>query len=305
MNDFVGTSPWRLITTDIARKRRDPIVAAIGYVGSNAMSVLHLRDGDFLICDASERAIKQGVTSAEVLSKFKRNRVRVFSVEGLHSKVVSSKKFAWVGSANASSNSRDNLIEASVRIEGPECQKALKWALTLATEDAELTIGDIQVLKRIPISWEARGGLPSKSKPVLTIPKKLAVMNILEFNKNAHSYVVKLAEKEESDVRKTFKTSGTSLEWYEWDRSRRKTPKVNVGEWFIDISFGRLGKPCRVVKVSKKAKCDIVWYERIKTPQRQNVRKLRDCISGLEKGFRSKRIVDFKQIKEIRKIYGL
>lgn len=305
MNDFVGTAPWRSITADIARKRRDPIVAAIGYVGSNAMSVLPLRDGDFLICDASERAIKQGVTSAEALSQFKRNSVRVFSVEGLHSKVVSSKKFAWVGSANASSNSRDNLIEASVRIEGPECQKALKWALSLATDDAELTKGDIQALKRIPISWEARGGLPSKRVRVPTFPKKLASLHILEFTNEAHQYVVKVAEKEESVVKKTLKTSGTTLEWFEWVDKLNKIKNVKVGDWFIDISFGRLGKPSRVIKITKKPTYSIVWYERIKTPQRQYVRELRECISGLEFGFDSKKVTDAKQLSKIRKIYGL
>ena len=88
MNDFVGTSPWLAITVDVARKKRGPIVAAVSYVGSNAKSVLPLRSGDFLICDASERAVKQGVTSAEALNRYKRNGVRVFSVEGLHSKVI-------------------------------------------------------------------------------------------------------------------------------------------------------------------------------------------------------------------------
>ena len=302
MNDFVGTSPWRSITTDIARKRRDPIVAAIGYVGSNAKSVLPLRVGDFLICDASERAIKQGVTSAEALSKFKRNGVRVFSVEGLHSKVVSSKNFAWVGSPNASSNSRDNLIEASVRLEGRTCQQAFKWALSLATDDAELTVGDIQSLKRIPISWEARGGLPSKSKPVLTVPEKLDSLIILEFTKEAHSYAVKMAELEKPDISKKLKTSGTKLEWFE---SESNLARLKVGDWFIAISFGRLEKPSRVVKISKKSKYSIVWYERIKTPQRQNIRLLRDCVNGLVDGFESKRVTDAKQIMKIRGIYGL
>jgi hypothetical protein len=305
MNYFVGTSPWRSITTDIARKRRDPIVAAIGYVGSNAMSVLPLRDGDFLICDASERAIRQGVTSAEVLGGFKRNRVRVFSVEGLHSKVVTSKKFSWVGSANASSNSRDNLIEASVRIEGTECQNALKWALSLATDDAELTIDDIQVLKRIPISWEARGGLPSKSKPLLTMPKKLSALKILEFNKNASAKAIKSADLEKSDVRKTLKTNGTQLLWFQQDSKGHKSKDVKIGDWFIDIEFGRLGRPCQVLKISKKLNYDIVWYERIKTSRRHSVRELQNCISGLEKGFSFKRITDSGQIRSIRKIYGV
>lgn len=308
MSSFAGTSPWRLITADVARKNREPIVAAVSYVGSDAKSVLPLRSGDFLICDASEKAVKQGVTSAEALNRYKRNGIRVFSVEGLHSKVISSKQFSWVGSANASSNSRDRLIEASIRVEGPASRKAFNWALGLATDDAELTLGDIQTLKRIPISWEARGGLPSKRLRVPIFPKKLTSLHILEFTKEAHQYVAKIAEKEESEVKKTLKTSGTTLEWFELEHKAKKINKiknVKVGDWFIDISFGRLGKPCRVVKISKTPKYSIVWFERIKTPLRQNVRGLRECVSGLESGFGSKKVADAKQISRIRKIYGL
>jgi hypothetical protein len=97
MNEFLGTSPWTAITKDVARKRRGPIVAAISYVGVNARDVLPLRQGDFLICDASERAIKQGVTSAKSLASYLRNGVKVFSHEGLHSKVVATESFAWLG----------------------------------------------------------------------------------------------------------------------------------------------------------------------------------------------------------------
>jgi hypothetical protein len=305
MNDFVGTSPWRSISSDVAKKHREPIVAAVSYVGSNAKSVLPLRSGDFLICDASERAIKQGVTSAEALNRYKRNGVRVFSVEGLHSKVISSKQFSWIGSANASSNSRDKLIEASIRVEGPASRKAFNWALGLATDDAELTVNDIQELKRVPISWEARGGFPSKRLRVPTFPKKLDSLHILEFTKEAHQYVVKIAEKEESEVKKTLKTSGTTLEWFEWELKVNKIKNVKVGDWFIDISHGRLGKPCRVIRVNQNPKFSLVWYERIKTPERQSVKELRECISGLEAGFGSKRITNAKQLDQIRKIYGL
>jgi len=168
-----------------------------------------------------------------------------------------------------------------------------------------LTLSDIEALKRLPISWEVRGGLPSKRLRVSTFPKKLTSLHILEFTKEAHQYVVKIAEKEESEVKKTLKTSGTTLEWFEWEHKVNKIKNVKVGDWFIDISFGRLGKPCRVVKISKTPKYSVVWHERIKTSERQNVRGLRECISGLEPGFGSKRITDTNQLAKIRKLYGL
>ncbi len=302
MTNFVGTSPWRAITGDIAKKRRNPIVAAIGYIGSRADTVLPLHKGDFLVCDASERAIRQGVTNAKALRKFMSIGVRVFSVEGLHSKVIASEKFAWIGSANASSNSHDNLIEASVRIDGSVSRDAFEWAKSLATDDAELTTSDIRELMLLPVSWEARGGLPSKYSPTLTLPKNLSELRILEFNKRAHRYAHEIADVEEGDVKKNLKTAGTQLEWFEAEGLKRK---VNVGDWFISVSFGRLTKLSKIVKITRKSGCWIVWFETIKAPKRPNMRSLKECVDGLEKGFQNKRISDKSVLIKVRKIYGL
>ena len=93
MNDFVGTSPWGKIRPEVARKRRGPIIAAVAYVGVKAHEVMPLRKGDFLICDASTRAIKQGVTSAKALKAFSAAGVQIYSHEGLHAKVIATDPF--------------------------------------------------------------------------------------------------------------------------------------------------------------------------------------------------------------------
>lgn len=301
MNEFVGTSPWVAITRDVARKRRGPVVAAISYVGVSAAEVLPLRKGDFLICDASERAIKQGVTSARSLASYLRIGVKVFSHEGLHSKVVATESFAWVGSANASRNSRDNLTEASVRIEGPACREAFHWALSLATEDAELSVQDVRGLAKLPVSWEARGGEPGRQKLSVVVPRNLKRLVVLELPLEASASMEREAESRKLSVKKSLSSQGAKLECFFWERNHR----TEVGDIVIPVVKNRVSGLWLIVKISKLAGYRIYWYQPVKTPLRLSISQLRTDVRGLESGFHMKVIDDKKIISKIVKRFGV
>ena len=300
MNTFSGTSPWQAITKDVARKRRGPIVAAVSYVGVNALEVLPLRDGDFLICDASERAIKQGVTSANALLTYLRLGVEVFSHEGLHSKVVASQSFAWIGSANASSNSRDNLTEASVRIEGPACRDAFVWAESLAVADAQLTVQDVRALAKLPVSWQAKGGEPSRVSKSANLPNALSRLVVLELDFGGSAAAEKAAEKHRVEVRKSLSVQPSQLHWFE----NKKPLPVKVGEWFIPVFGNKIGKPCRLEKVKKKQNFDICWYSQVKTSSRLRAADLRSVVSGVVENFDYCEVRNKNQIAKLLKHYG-
>ena len=300
MNEFLGTSPWTAISKDVARKRREPIVAAISYVGVKASEVLPLREGDFLICDASVRAIKQGVTSAKALAAYLRIGVRVFSHEGLHSKVIATENFAWVGSANASGNSRDNLIEASVRIEGPAFRDAYRWAESLAVEDTELSLRDVRLLAKLPVSWQARGGVPGRVSKSVNMPDGLSRLVILELDSNGSAAAEKAAEKQRAEVKKSLSVQGSQLNWFE---NKRPLP-IKEGEWFIPVCGNKVGKPCRLERVKKEKNYDLCWYSQVKTPTQLKIADLRNLVSGVEKWFNYRAIADKRQIVKILKHYG-
>jgi hypothetical protein len=301
MNEFHGSSPWKAIIKDVLRKRRDPIVAAVSYVGVNAPEVLPLRSGDFLVCDASERSIKQGVTSAKALASYRRLGVQVFSHEGLHSKVVASEKFAWVGSANASSNSRDNLTEASVRIEGPACRETFYWALSLATEDAKLSAQDIRALARLPVSWQAKGGEPGRVSEPMSWPNDLSCLVILELDFGGSAAAEKAAEKQRIEVKKILSIQSSQLNWFE----NKKPLPIKEGEWFIPVYGNKVGKPCRLEKVKKEHSFDICWYAQIRTPARLRATDLRSFAGVLEEGFNYIKVKDKRLISKIGVAYGI
>lgn len=85
--------------------------AAISYV-----TATHLEFGsdDVLVCDASDRAIGGGMTSATVLRDAVRRGAEVYSYEGLHSKTAIIDEYALIGSANLSANASINTCEASI-----------------------------------------------------------------------------------------------------------------------------------------------------------------------------------------------
>ena len=86
-------------------------MAAIAYYSQD---LLKLKKGDTLVCDASESTIKSGGTRAGLLLELHHKGVKIYNQETLHAKVACIGSFVLVGSANASNNSQDNMVEAAV-----------------------------------------------------------------------------------------------------------------------------------------------------------------------------------------------
>ena len=91
--------------------------AAIAYIGSTAVQLLDLVDGDLIIMDGSDAALGAGLVDPDVIDAWLAEGVEVRSLWGLHAKVMlleGRRTRAVVGSANASARSRDQLREAAV-----------------------------------------------------------------------------------------------------------------------------------------------------------------------------------------------
>jgi hypothetical protein len=109
MKALLSDNLWETLSIQSAEHKR--IRAAIAYVTA---SYLNFRQGDVLICDASDDAIKGGLTSASILRSFVAQGAEVYSYDGLHSKVAVIDDQALIGSANLSENVGVNTCEASL-----------------------------------------------------------------------------------------------------------------------------------------------------------------------------------------------
>lgn len=85
--------------------------AAIAYVTDT--SALTLRDGDCLVVNSSEEALRAGSTDPRVLRECLKAKVDLYSAPRLHAKVIAFDSAAFVGSMNASHSSRNRLIECA------------------------------------------------------------------------------------------------------------------------------------------------------------------------------------------------
>ena len=208
LDGFPAPGPWKHIRSELRPKGRAPVIAVVAYVGADAPEMLPLRRGDFLVCDGSNIAIRQALTSAKSLWQYAQRGVVVFSHEGLHAKTIASDKFAWVGSANSSSNSRDCLIEASVRVTGRSASQIFQWAGSLATEDTRLSRKELEGLLELPV--RRRGPGPRARSFNLIMPATLKHVAFIESSGRATKSEMKLLERDEKQAKATALRVGLS-----------------------------------------------------------------------------------------------
>ena len=129
---FVGSTVWPTITSHL-KKGKIRQVAAVAYLNTGAFELLPLRKGDTLVVNDSALALKKtGATNPYEIEKFKKKGVKCYGNEDLHAKLFVSDNYIVVGSANASSNSKNNLIEACLTVKSCDmAEEAEAWVFSL------------------------------------------------------------------------------------------------------------------------------------------------------------------------------
>ncbi len=155
----------RFLTGDVWKqanglaKGRNQRIACIAYVTS---TILKLRKGDELFCDASTFAIQFGETSAKAIRYYFRKGVKICSVRNLHSKLFLSDKLLIIGSANLSRNSAEILTESALATTNQRAiAQAKAFCHNLALESNPLEKEEINVLLKIKV--KRTGRRPGKS----------------------------------------------------------------------------------------------------------------------------------------------
>lgn len=111
---FVTQNIWPQLTK-AARGSRKRCDVAVAYFGKGASRLLPLPSGSRLVVDAGEHAVKSGQTCPADLIKLQNRGVIIYSSSNLHAKVFVLGDAAYIGSANVSSRSASQLIEAVIR----------------------------------------------------------------------------------------------------------------------------------------------------------------------------------------------
>gem|GEM_PF-3446961 len=142
-----------------------PTSAAIAYYSRD---LLYLKEGDILVCDASFDSISSGKSSGYLLLELHKKGVKIYSQPALHAKVACIGSSVLVGSANASLNSENRLVEAAVLSQDSGLYaQVLSFVNQLATPEALQTTAQLKVLAAIPVLQQK--GEPSTPRPPVKI----------------------------------------------------------------------------------------------------------------------------------------
>jgi len=145
MLKFEGPDPWHEITK--AAGTAGPRFAAIAYIGKTAPNLLPLEKDDILVVNAGDSIVRGHITSPEALAVFVKRKVRVYSVAGLHAKVLATRSHAVVGSANASENSQ-HVPEAAIITDDHDTIAQVKaFVNDLVAEATEVDVAFIRLAR--------------------------------------------------------------------------------------------------------------------------------------------------------------
>jgi hypothetical protein len=161
-----------------SRANKRPAFAAVAYVSEGARGQIHLPPGSRLVVDAGVDSVKSGRTCPQVLLELVQRGVRVYNVQNLHAKVYVFGRLAFVGSANLSRMSAEQLVEAVVATSDPRMvSSGREFVRSLCTDPLgpEHLVG-LQKLYRPPKGFGSGRGVrkrlrqhPRAQTPVLRI----------------------------------------------------------------------------------------------------------------------------------------
>lgn len=193
MTEFIASDIWKRLTAS-ARRFKGNADVAVAYFSKGAARLLPLAEGSRLVVNASEAAVKAGETHPADLKKLQEAGVRIYSSPWLHAKVFVFGETVFVGSANVSRNSSDNLDEAMIRTTENRAVKAARAFIDgLCTQ--ELGPNDLTRLQKLYWPPEWSGGKRKQNPGFRVKVLHLTLENPPKGSEAAQKQGMKLAQK--------------------------------------------------------------------------------------------------------------
>jgi hypothetical protein len=221
--------------------------AAVAYVTSDEH--VKFRKGDVLVTDASDQSIASGQTDAKLLDEAFQRDAELFSIPGLHCKVLLLGGTAIIGSANLSANSQSR-VEAAWVSDHPAAVSMASSLIEDLTEQAE-EIGPefLNRIKNIEVTktpW-AGGGAHQKPKVKVHRPKTwiIGVHELIrEFPEEQEAIAKGQATAEKQRAKKS-----SEVDWIRWNLDSHFSNEAQRGDIVIQIWSDRtVKKPTTVYR---------------------------------------------------------
>ncbi len=147
MNELLTSNLWKLVRQKAKNSKKK--TCAIAYVTDDR----HIKfgNGDTLIADASDDAIAAGQTDATLLERAFKRGANLYSLQGLHAKVLVLDSIAIVGSANLSVGS-ESKFEAAMQTDNPTVVSSAKTLVSdLSKQATKIDQPFVDRILKIPV----------------------------------------------------------------------------------------------------------------------------------------------------------
>jgi hypothetical protein len=244
MNELRSDNLWATIKR--LAKKSSAKRAAVAYVTSEKF--VKFDEGDVLITDAGDHAIATGLTNAKVLARAFKRGAQLYSLPGLHTKVLLVGGTAVIGSANLSEASAKTLVEAAWLTDEPAAVGMATSLVQQLTAQAE-AINETFLKRILKIKVKVRPKLVGRSaKPKkVRIPKHrtwlLGVEELLRDYPEEQEAIESGNRAAEDKIAK----SSSEVSWIRWTTNGRFRGEAKEGDSVIQIWSNRRAKNPSVV----------------------------------------------------------
>lgn len=230
----------RIITGDVWQKAARLLknggqkTAAIAYVSKG--SPLLFGKGDILICDASDQAIKSGVTDAKTLRGFLEKEATLYSCPNLHAKILISKDAVVIGSANLSASSAKYLLEASLITTRSQIRsQAVAIIHNIIKASTLIDKAFISRISSLPVTKKFRPFARYRKPKIEQTGDRYWVINTIPYENEPVGEEKYVAQGEE-EARKVIKDPDAEINRIRWTGKARFGRLAKAGDIVLEIS---------------------------------------------------------------------
>lgn len=252
-----------------AAKRR---LVAVAYVSTDGH--IGFKRNDVLICDASDRAIKGGETSAQLLRSLHRKGVELRSRSDLHAKLAVLGRHALIGSCNLSAASAQDLTELALLSDRKQIvAQASAFIHALRETSEEIDVDFLRRVLKIKVRPARRRG--SKRKGQATrLGNKVWLISVHQLAEDSFPKEQPFVEKAEQKATDLVADKDSTISWIRWTGKARFRAMASPGDMVIQI-----WKPLSGKRVTVFGPCPILYRQDVAHWTRFYLSEPEDCES--------------------------
>ena len=213
---------------------------AVAYVSNEGH--IGFRRNDVLICDASDRAIKTGETSAHLLQSLCRKGVELRSISDLHAKVAVFGRYALIGSCNLSVSSARYLTELALLSDRKQVvAQATAFIYSLRESSEEIDDGFLRRILKIKVHPFQRCGAKRKVQQA-SFGGKAWIVSVQELGENSFQKEQPFVDKGKKKADSLVVDRDSTVSWIRLTGKARFRTAAKSGDTVIQIWKSFSGK---------------------------------------------------------------